>query len=116
VAKRLGLTTTTLHAYVNGDGSPKAAGQALLDGLPRDAGSKPPRSSQGPGPRDAIRYRGAGRGDRDAQAALASLPARHPERKLLMASTAALYGVSRATLYPAAARRAAPQESAARRP
>jgi hypothetical protein len=58
------------------------------------------------------------------QAALASLPARHPERKLLMASTAALYGVSRAalygvsraTLYPAAARRAAPQESAARRP
>ena len=30
---------------------------------------------------------------------LASLPARHPERKLLMASTAALYGVSRATLY-----------------
>ena len=30
---------------------------------------------------------------------LASLPARHPERKLLMASTAALYDVSRATLY-----------------
>ena len=30
---------------------------------------------------------------------LASLPARHPERKLLMASSAALYGVSRATLY-----------------
>jgi len=29
VAKRLGLTTTTLYAYVNGDGSPKAAGQAL---------------------------------------------------------------------------------------
>jgi len=31
VAKRLGLTTTTLYAYVNGDGSPKAAGQAVLD-------------------------------------------------------------------------------------
>jgi hypothetical protein len=30
---------------------------------------------------------------------LASLPARHPERKPLMASTAELYGVSRATLY-----------------
>jgi hypothetical protein len=30
---------------------------------------------------------------------LASLPPRHPERKLLMASTAGLYGVSRATLY-----------------
>lgn len=30
---------------------------------------------------------------------LASLPARHPERRPLMASTAELYGVSRATLY-----------------
>jgi hypothetical protein len=46
VAKRLGLTTTTLYAYVNGDGSPKAAGQALLDGQPYGAGSKPPRSPQ----------------------------------------------------------------------
>ena len=45
VAKRLGLTTTTLYTYVNGDGSPKAAGQALLDG-PRDRGPKPSRSSQ----------------------------------------------------------------------
>ncbi len=32
VAKRLGLTTTTLYAYVNGDGTPKAAGTAVLDG------------------------------------------------------------------------------------
>ena len=32
VARRLGLTTTTLYAYVNGDGSPKAAGTAVLDG------------------------------------------------------------------------------------
>ncbi len=32
VARRLGITTTTLYVYVNGDGSPKAAGQALLDG------------------------------------------------------------------------------------
>jgi hypothetical protein len=30
VAKRLGITTTTLYTYVNGDGSPKAAGTALL--------------------------------------------------------------------------------------
>lgn len=30
IAKRLGITTTTLYAYVNGDGSPKPAGQALL--------------------------------------------------------------------------------------
>ncbi len=33
VAKRLGLTTTTLYAYVNGDGSPKAAGTAVLTSL-----------------------------------------------------------------------------------
>ncbi|MEQ1740235.1 MAG: hypothetical protein ABL884_10025 [Methyloglobulus sp.] len=31
VAKRLGITTTTLYAYVNGDGSAKAAGQAIID-------------------------------------------------------------------------------------
>ncbi len=31
VAKSLRITTTTLYAYVNGDGSPKALGQALLD-------------------------------------------------------------------------------------
>ncbi len=30
VAKRLGITTTTLYTYVNGDGSLKALGQALL--------------------------------------------------------------------------------------
>ena len=42
VAKRLGITTTTLYVYVNGDGSPKAAGQALLDGGPHPA--KPPSS------------------------------------------------------------------------
>jgi len=35
VAKRLGLTTTTLYAYVNGDGSPKAAGTAVLEGTSR---------------------------------------------------------------------------------
>lgn len=34
VARRLGITTTTLYAYVNGDGSPKAAGRALLDAVP----------------------------------------------------------------------------------
>lgn len=31
VAKRLGITTTTLYAYVNGDGSMKAAGQAVFN-------------------------------------------------------------------------------------
>ncbi len=31
VARRLGMTTTTLYDYVNGDGSLKQAGQALLD-------------------------------------------------------------------------------------
>lgn len=30
VAKRLGVTTTTLYAYVNGDGSLKEAGQVLM--------------------------------------------------------------------------------------
>jgi DNA invertase Pin-like site-specific DNA recombinase len=35
VAKRLGITTTTLYVYLNGGGSLKAAGQALLDGVPR---------------------------------------------------------------------------------
>lgn len=30
VARRLGITTTTLYAYVNGDGSLKRAGQALF--------------------------------------------------------------------------------------
>lgn len=37
VARRLGLTTTTLYVYVNGDGTLKAAGQALLDGPLRGA-------------------------------------------------------------------------------
>ena len=31
VAKRLGITTTTLYMYVNGDGSVKAAGQVILN-------------------------------------------------------------------------------------
>jgi DNA invertase Pin-like site-specific DNA recombinase len=31
VARRLGITTTTLYAYVNGDGSVKEIGQRLLD-------------------------------------------------------------------------------------
>ena len=39
VARRLGMTTTTLYTYLNGDGSPKAAGTALLDGTV--AGGRP---------------------------------------------------------------------------
>jgi len=31
LARRLGITTTTLYMYVNGDGTVKAAGQKLLD-------------------------------------------------------------------------------------
>jgi DNA invertase Pin-like site-specific DNA recombinase len=31
IARRLGMTTATLYAYVNGDGSPKEAGQRILD-------------------------------------------------------------------------------------
>ena len=34
LAKRLGITTTTLYEYVNGDGTAKASGQKLLDGDP----------------------------------------------------------------------------------
>ena len=45
VARRLGITTTTLYAYVNGDGTPKAAGQALLDEEPALAGTSPRPSS-----------------------------------------------------------------------
>ncbi len=33
VARRLGITTTTLYVYLNGDGSVKAPGQRLLDGV-----------------------------------------------------------------------------------
>ena len=39
VARRLGMTTTTLYTYLNGDGSPKAAGSAVLDGTA--AGGRP---------------------------------------------------------------------------
>lgn len=43
VAKRLGLITTTLYAYVNGDGSLKAASTAVLEGTA--ARSKPMTAS-----------------------------------------------------------------------
>ena len=47
VAKRLGVTTTTLYAYVNGDGTVKASGQAILDGChrPGPAGKTGTRST-----------------------------------------------------------------------
>lgn len=38
VAIRLGMTTTTLYAYVNGDGSVKESGQRLLDGPDHQSG------------------------------------------------------------------------------
>jgi predicted transcriptional regulator len=31
VASRLGITTSALYAYINGDGSPKELGQRLFD-------------------------------------------------------------------------------------
>ena len=50
VAQRLGITTTTLYTYVNGDGSLKAVGQHLLDtakaGEPRAARSGSTRHAQ----------------------------------------------------------------------
>ena len=49
VAKRLGLTTTTLYAYVNGDGTPKAAGQAVLDGTHRPRPAAKVRTRPEPG-------------------------------------------------------------------
>ena len=51
VAKRLGVTTTTLYVYVNGDGTPKAPGPAVLDGRiapgrgGRAASASPPSQS-----------------------------------------------------------------------
>jgi hypothetical protein len=45
VAARLGLTTTTtLYAYVNGDGTPKEAVQAVLDGTHRPGAATKARS------------------------------------------------------------------------
>jgi hypothetical protein len=35
IARELGVTTTTLYEYVNGDGLPKAAAEAALRGPPR---------------------------------------------------------------------------------
>jgi DNA invertase Pin-like site-specific DNA recombinase len=40
VARRLGITTTTLYAYVNGDGTVKAAGQRLLETTAGGPGSR----------------------------------------------------------------------------
>lgn len=43
LARRLGITTTTLYMYVNGDGSPKAPGQYLLDGGGQQCSNAIPR-------------------------------------------------------------------------
>lgn len=45
VAQRLGITTTTLYTYVNGDGSPKAMGQHVLEAA-KAAEARPPRSGE----------------------------------------------------------------------
>lgn len=41
LTKRLGITTTTLYMYVNGDGTVKAPGQKLLDAV-KDASARTP--------------------------------------------------------------------------
>ena len=46
IARRLGITTTTLYVYLNGDGSLKAPGQRLLDGTAR-AGRAPAAHDRG---------------------------------------------------------------------
>lgn len=40
VARRLGLTRTTLYVYLNGDGSVKETGQQLLDTEPSKGSRK----------------------------------------------------------------------------
>ena len=101
VAKRLNLTTTTLYTYVNGDGTPKAAGQAVLDGAHRPGTAGKTRSR----PLSASRHPNAtgGRGCRGTLgpappprgAAGPNIPSAVPR----WTSTAQLYAVSRATLY-----------------
>ena len=44
VAKRLNFTTITLYTYVNGDGTPKSAGQPVLDGTRRPSTAGKTRS------------------------------------------------------------------------
>jgi hypothetical protein len=60
VAKRLNLTTTTLYTYVNGDGTPKAAGQALLDGACRPAAMRKARTRPPQGPPSGALLEAAG--------------------------------------------------------
>ena len=45
VAQQLGITTTTLYTYVNGDGSPKAMGQHVLEAA-KAAEPRTPRPGQ----------------------------------------------------------------------
>jgi hypothetical protein len=42
VAKTLGITTTTLYDYVNGDGSVKEKGQILLEKSANDSPNRQP--------------------------------------------------------------------------
>ena len=102
VAERLGLTTTTLYAYVNGDGTPKAAGQAVLDGTHRPAteaaatAAASARSSLSDN-RRRVMPKGSAVPIEALSALrrrLAALPVRHPERGVLMTSTAGLYALA----------------------
>ena len=49
VARRLGITTTTLYAYVNGDGTVKEIGQRLLEKavVPEESSARSGNSPRG---------------------------------------------------------------------
>ncbi|WP_420608371.1 recombinase family protein [Novosphingopyxis sp.] len=57
VARSLGLTTTTLYAYVNGDGTPKAAGMAILNSAIPDSGLPAANKDQSKRSRGRVRIR-----------------------------------------------------------
>ena len=82
LVKRLGITTTTLYMYVNGDGSVKAPGQKLLDAAPGRM------SQEGGIPVEALL---------DLRRRLHDLPPRHAGRRVLVKGAASFFGVSRAT-------------------
>jgi hypothetical protein len=46
VARRLGITRTTLYTYVNSDGSVKEVGQRLLEGAQTKSRHSPRKSAQ----------------------------------------------------------------------
>jgi hypothetical protein len=107
VAKRLNLTTTTLYtSTATGRRRPPASPCSTARIIP----ARPARHAFGPRPfcnvtptrLRGVMPRGSGVPTEALSALrrhLVALRTRHPERRALMASTAQLYAVSRATLY-----------------